>query len=594
MLYKWVSVIKRGVMFKKTAFILFFAAMLLYMPMLWAAESVQSTDHTTIRLFSNGRDTVVARFDMEPDWHIYWSNPGEIGLPTTVKAKNAKVKIVNQSIPEVRAIYEEMKEYLYEKTAFFQLHLDQLDKAEVTFNFIECNDVCQPQSLTFDLSTLPSVDIAEWLQIKEQADATFPVKIQLAGNAENNSLLLDNLPGKDLQFIPSKHDVIDEESVSINIKNGTARIEWQNLSEKQLKQALILTSEGNYIADIEYENAGILKYIYIILLAFIGGIILNAMPCVFPILSLKIFALLNHPTGQKRPLRNALSYTFGVVLSFLLLTSVLLWLKSKGEAVGWGFQLQSPWFVGTMAVIFTLLFLFMFEWLHFPSFANDFIHKAAGLNAFTTGFFAVLIASPCTGPFMGAAIGYAFMHGHYELYGVFTALALGYALPYALIELYPQAISRMMPKPGKWMQRVKIILSVPILLTVFWLTSVWIKQILPTTGSATEYMLKWQPYDAETIAELNEKGENIFIDFTADWCLTCKFNENILINTARFKKFVQDNHVHLFMADLTEYNDDYNEALNFYGRDGIPLYVYYKNGSYKILPLFFSISDLDD
>ena len=586
--------IERGMMFKKTAFILFFIAVLLYMPRLWAAESVQSTEHTTIKLFSNGLDTLIARFEIEPDWHIYWSNPGEIGLPTTVKAKNTDIKIDNQSVPEVRTIYEGMKEYLYENTAFFQLHLNHLDKAEITFDFVECNDVCQPQSLTFDVSAVPSIDIAEWLQIKEQANATFPIKIQLTGDAEDNSLILDNLPNNDLQFIPSEHDVIDEESVNVNIQNGTAKIEWKNLSEQKLKQALILTSSGNYIADIEYNNTGILKYIYIILLAFIGGIILNAMPCVFPILSLKIFALLNHPTEQNKPLRNALSYTLGVVLSFLLLTSVLLWLKSKGEAVGWGFQLQSPWFVGTMAVIFTLLFLFMVEWLHFPSFANDFIHKAAGLNAFTTGFFAVLIASPCTGPFMGAAIGYAFMHGHYELYGVFTALALGYALPYGLIELYPQAISRMMPKPGRWMQRVKIILSVPILLTVFWLTSVWIKQILPTTDSTTEDALKWQPYDAETIAELNEHGENIFIDFTADWCLTCKFNENILINTARFKKFVQDNHVHLFKADLTEYNDDYNEALNFYGRDGIPLYIYYKNGSYNILPLFFSISDLDD
>lgn len=270
-------------------------------------------------------------------------------------------------------------------------------------------------------------------------------------------------------------------------------------------------------------------------------------------------------------------------------------LKSSGESVGWGFQLQSPWFVGIMAFIFYILFAYMVEWLHFPSFAGDFMHRAANLSEFSTGFFAVLIASPCTGPFMGAAVGYAFMRGSYELYAVFTALALGYALPYALIELYPHAVGKIMPKPGRWMHRVKIILSVPILLTAVWLSAVLTEQITPgTDDEKSVYALDWQPYDAATVAELNEQGENIFIDFTADWCLTCKFNEKILINTSRFKKFVQENNVHLFMADMTDYNDEYNDALNMYGRDGIPLYIYYKNGSYEILPLFFSISDLKD
>jgi len=581
-------------MFKKAIFFLLTLGATFNIVPPCAAELVQSTEHTTVSLVSNGRDTILARFDMQPDWHTYWSNPGEVGFPTVVKSDNANVYIENQSVPQVRTLFEEMKEYLYENTAYFQLQTDNIRDAKITFDFVECNEVCQPKSLTFDLSLLQSADIAEWLQVKEQADATFPLKIQLIGNTDGSSVRLDGMSTDSLQFIPAERGIVTDESVNIDTQNGSAQVKWQNKPNRRLEQALILTPSESYIADIDYVTSG-LQLLYIILLAFIGGIILNAMPCVFPILSLKIFSLINQKRKKRQPLLNAFYYTLGVLLSFLLLTTILLVLKSSGESVGWGFQLQSPWFVGIMAFIFYILFAFMVEWLHFPSFANNFMHRAANLSEFSTGFFAVLIASPCTGPFMGAAIGYAFMHGSYELYAVFTALALGYALPYALIELYPHAIGKIMPKPGQWMRRVKIILSVPILLTALWLSAVLVEQITPDTDDTkSAYALDWQPYDAETVAELNEQGENIFIDFTADWCLTCKFNEKILINTARFKKFVQENNVHLFVADLTDYNDEYNNALSAYGRDGIPLYVYYKNGSYEILPLFFSISDLRD
>ena len=188
------------------------------------------------------------------------------------------------------------------------------------------------------------------------------------------------------------------------------------------------------------------------------------------------------------------------------------------------------------------------------------------------------------------------MRSNVEVFAVFTALALGYALPYALIEMYPQALSRMLPKPGKWMRNIKVILSIPVLLTAVWLGSVWYSQVTDSyliTDNDKNTELNWQPFEPEKIAELNEKNENIFIDFTADWCLTCKFNEKILINTTRFRNFVKQNKVHLFVADLTENNEAYHQALSEYGRDGIPVYIYYSGGEYKILPLFFRISDME-
>lgn len=559
-----------------------------------AKGNTQSTANTTVELFHNGKDSVLAKFTLKPDWHIYWSNPGEIGLPTKIQAQNSELDVINQTVPQIRTIYETLNEYLYENTAYFELKLDNLPQAEISFDFVECNDVCKPEKLIFNMAELPAADDKLWQEIKAAATATFPQKIELTSSTKQNEVRLKT-SSADIKFIPTEQDVIDSESVNISQDKKNALIKWKSVQPQQLKQALIVTPEKSYLADIVYEN-NFLSFVYIIILAFLGGVILNAMPCVFPILSLKIFTLMKQRRRNKSQARlNAFLYICGVLFSFLLLTSCLTTLKSGGEAVGWGFQLQSAWFVGLMALIFFVMFLYMIEWIHFPSFANDFIHKAAGFNDFTTGFFAVLIASPCTGPFMGVAIGYAFMRPNVETFAVFTALALGYALPYALIELFPQTLNRILPKPGKWMKKVKVVLAIPVLLTSFWLGAVWYSQITDSyfvASSEENNKLDWQPFNAQIISELNNNGENIFIDFTADWCLTCKFNEKLLINTKRFQNFVKQNNVHLFMADLTENNEEYYQALSAYGRDGIPLYIYYSNGSYKVLPLFFGIDDL--
>jgi len=558
----------------------------------YAENNAQSTDNTTIELFHNGKDSVLAKFTLKPDWHIYWSNPGEIGLPTTVKASNSSLDIINQSVPQIRTVYDVMNEYLYENTAYFELKLDNLQQAEIAFDFVECNDVCKPEKLIFNMAELPAANDKLWQEIKTAATATFPQKIELNSPLEQNEIHLKTA-ASDIKFIPTEQDVIDDGSVEITDNKKNISIKWQSEPTKQLKQALIVTPQKNYLAQINYEE-NVSSLLYLIIFAFIGGIILNAMPCVFPILSLKIFTLLKQRrTNRKRARLNAFLYVCGVLLSFLLLTLCLIILKKGGEAVGWGFQLQSAWFVGIMTIIFIVMFLYMMEWINFPNFANRFIHNAAGFNDFTTGFFAVLIASPCTGPFMGAAVGYAFMRSNAEIFAVFISLALGYALPYALIEMYPQTLNRILPKPGQWMRKVKVVLAIPVLLTAIWLADVWVSQITDSYAIIeNDSELKWQPYNPQTVAELNDKKENIFIDFTADWCLTCKFNEKVLLNSKRFKNFAKQNNVHLFVADLTENNEVYHQALSSFGRDSIPLYVYYSDGEYRILPLFFGINDL--
>ena len=568
---------------------MFFAGTLLINQPATSSEAVKHTDNTTIRLFHNGDNEVLAQFEIKPDWHISWSNPGDVGQPTTVRAENATVEVMAQSTPQMRTLFEIMHEYLYENTAYYALKLDNLNNAELTFDFVECSDVCKPEKLSFQLNNIKQTSAEKWQILQTKAQATFPQKITLISPSPDNLLMLDFPADTPIDFAAPQKNVIDEDSVEITPTPKGIRIKWHSDKPEALKQALILTPEHSYLADIKYQTNR-MTLLLMMFLAFLGGVILNAMPCVFPILSLKIWTLLKQPRTKRQALKNAFAYTSGVFISFMLLSVLLVWLKQHGSNLGWGFQLQSPWFVGAMAILFLLMFVCMVGWLNFPTFVSQRIHKIADIHEFATGFFAVLIASPCTGPFMGAAIGYAFMRGNMEIFAVFSGLALGYALPYALIEIYPQPLRRLLPKPGAWMRKLQIILAIPLFLTSLWLCSVLYEQI--DTDDAIISELNWQPYDADKIAELNAINENIFVEFTADWCLTCKFNHKVILNTDRFAKFVTQNNVHLFVADITEHNPQYNAALQTYGRDSIPLYVYYHGGDYELLPLFFRIKNL--
>ena len=563
------------------------------LPSVAANANFISSKNTDITLYSNNSHELIAAISPHKGWHIYWQNPGDIGQPTNISAKQGNAQITNQSVPQHRLAYEIMHEYFYDNTAYYKLYIPSFSDTVLAFEFTECRDVCRPRMLEFDLKNLTPTPLEEWNNIEQIAAQTFPEKIKIYAKIGKNSAVIKNMPAENLQFIPALPHVVVEDSLSVEPKGKKWLVSWQTEENKSLSQALILADNKAYIADIIYTENQQISLLYILLLAFLGGIILNAMPCVFPILSLKIFALLQVAHTKKR-WRPAIFYTLGVWISFMLLTALLIILKKQGEAIGWGFQLQSPWFVGIMALIFIMLFLAMLELIRFPSFSNNFIHHLAGLNDFTTGFFAVLIASPCTGPFMGAAVGYAFMQSSCEIFAVFTSLALGYALPYVLIELYPQTLSRILPKPGAWMRKVKIVLSIPILLTAVWLLWVLATQLHANWSKEKPEALEWSAYDAAKVETLAADGENVFIDFTAKWCLTCQFNDKFMLQSEDFQNFVKQNNVHLFKADLTEDNDIYNAALSSYGRDGIPVYIYYTNGQYAILPVFFTIAQLSE
>ena len=378
--------------------------------------------------------------------------------------------------------------------------------------------------------------------------------------------------------------------------------------------------------------------------ALIGGLILNLMPCVFPVLAIKVLAFAKHADDRAAHRRSGLAYTAGVVLSFLALGGLLLALRAAGEQLGWGFQLQSPAVVAGLAVLFTLIGLNLAGLFQFgnvlPSGLASLQAKNPTADAFLTGVLAVAVASPCTAPFMGASLGLAATLPAAQALAVFGVLGLGMALPYLAASWWP-AIARALPRPGAWMERFRQFMAFPMFATVVWL--LWVLgQQSGIDGAAALLMLllamallvwslglsgkgrvvlgglsaaalvwlgvavgpnvtrrqesgaaavtetgvqgvSWQPWSADKVAALQAEGRPVFVDFTAAWCVTCQFNKrNALADEGLLQDMAAKN-VALLRADWTRRDPAVTAALAQLGRNGVPVYVIYKNGQSPVV-----------
>ncbi len=370
-------------------------------------------------------------------------------------------------------------------------------------------------------------------------------------------------------------------------------------------------------------------------LAFLGGLILNAMPCVFPILSLKVLSFATGDAGEHR--RHGLAYLTGVVASFILIASVLISLQSAGRWVGWGFQLQSTGFVIGLAYLFAVMGLSMSGLVLF---GGRWMNLGAGLatapgarGSFFTGVLAVVVASPCTAPFMGGALGYALTQPAFTALAVFAALGVGMATPMVAISMSDTA-RRWLPKPGAWMETLKQVMAFPLYLTAVWLLWVAGKQSGVDTmaaaaaglvmlalgltlirggptarvvglicivsavmlggvrGDATgssgkgerDGIVAWSP---ERLQMLRAQGTPVFVDVTADWCITCLANEQAVLFTDDMTRAFETAGVTYMVADWTNYDPDIGAFVREHGRNGIPLYVMYPgnlSGTPTLLP----------
>lgn len=327
------------------------------------------------------------------------------------------------------------------------------------------------------------------------------------------------------------------------------------------------------------------NWLTLIIMALIAGIVLNLMPCVLPVLGLKVIACLK--TEAKLRYREASFYSLGVIISMLIIALILRILRYYYPYLGWGFQMQSPWFIGTMLIVFTILTLMAFELINFNSRwlnrLGSLRFKDCRIDAFASGLLAVLIASPCTAPFMGAVIGYALIAPVYIYIPVFLSLGIGYALPFAGLVIFPKTGKKIMPRSGKWTGVLKKILGIPLLFTCIWLAWILITQL---EINLQKKNILWQEYSSAKVEQALNEGRPIFIDFTADWCITCLVNRKTSLHTATMADLVKNKNILLLKADITKSDEQAWQGLKFYKRASVPLYIYYDGRSedYLVLP----------
>lgn len=396
-----------------------------------------------------------------------------------------------------------------------------------------------------------------------------------------------------------------------------------------------------------------MELLFYISLAFAGGLLLNLMPCVLPVLSLKIFHLLQMSGESKKKLRlNAIGYGTGVIVSFLLLAVILVLFRAAGQKLGWGFHLQSPVFLALMVLFLTAVSLNLLGVFEIGSSFTRLENMERSENSLSgavfSGIIATVVATPCTAPFMGSAMGFAFTRPAWETLLIFLFLGAGMAFPFLAAAWFPGWI-RVLPKPGRWMLVLKQFLAFPMFGTAVWLAWVFGNQtsvdgLALLTGAAlllsaglylygsifqkgsgfsagraitavsalsltvlsvglslhsvsykdtatdtkispaaeTAYKPRtWIAYDEKLISRYRQAGYPVFVDFTADWCLSCKVNERTVLNTDEIMQFFEDKKIVLFKADWTEEDPAITDALEQLGRNGVPVYAVYLPGSRK-------------
>ena len=360
-----------------------------------------------------------------------------------------------------------------------------------------------------------------------------------------------------------------------------------------------------------------------LLMAFLGGILLNFMPCVLPVLFLKFYHVIS--IDRKKLLPSALSYSLGLVLSFCAFALVIYGLKASGSILGWGFQMQSPPFVAFLALFFTLMGLSFFQFFHIPK-------KFSASGHFISGVLAVVSAAPCTVPFMGAAVGYAFSKPLFEMILIFTSLGLGMAVPYIGLCFFPAWIHKL-PGPGRWSVRLKQFMAFPLFATSAWLIYVlahlnihWLlPALLALVGCALAFWAKhkkitpailvlsavlmfsptfkdhspplWQDFSPETLDQSLRTDQPVLLYFTAQWCLTCHALDQTVFQNKKVLEFLKQHKVILLRGDWTSKNKDISEMLTSFGRAGVPFTLFFpknRNKGGRVLPEVFNSQFLID
>ena len=626
-------------------------------------------------LFPGSSDNSLAGlyFKLEPGWHIYWKNAGDSGEPPRVRWTLPEGMTAGplQFPSPKRLPLGPLMDFGYEGEAYFPIALTVAKGTkpgpvtlQAKVEWLVCREVCIPGKAELEVQRRVasggdvSAENADYQLFLSKTNASlFPAPLP----ANNKAVFQSTPTGFQLAvetgqressavFFPEEQDILDNPSPQkvTPTANGFVLDLKKDASlaanPTQLKGVLELSGGRAYeITAIPGTVAAAAPSLAWGLLAratglaFLGGLLLNLMPCVFPVLFLKGLALVNSGNEEKHQLRtHGFVYAAGILVSFWVLVGALLGLRAAGATLGWGFQFQSPVFLSLMAGLLFFLGLSLagqFEiGLTLTSAGGSLAQKQGYTGSFFTGVLAVVVATPCTAPFMGAAIGYALAQSPAVTFAVFTALALGLAAPYVALTLQP-AWTRLLPKPGAWMEVLRQAVSVPIFITVIWLawslisaygagllwsllgsllmlaiagwflgrwpakrwsTAVAALIVLvviaasvlapkklaaaPETSTITVQQGGWQPWSAQAVSNYQAQGRPVFVDFTASWCLSCQVNERVALQQPQVQQAFKAANVALLKADWTRNDDAITQALASMGRSGVPAYALYVPG----------------
>ncbi len=633
-----------------------------------------------------GTVTVALEEDIRPGWHTYWSNPGDAGAPTEIHwtlPPGWRADAIQWPAPQRQPVGPLM-DYGYEGKLWLLVDLHappdakpgDMAKLSAAAQWLVCAQVCIPEDATLGLTLFidakppaPDAVAAERFaaaRAKIPTPSPWPIRYALAGDLKLYVMapaLASAARPVEAQFFPAQAgEVQDAAPQTLGFAEAGLVLAMQPgkkiaglgaldgvlvlTSADKSVQALQVHAAPGVVPSAKFGGGGELSLLLALLFALLGGLILNVMPCVLPVLAMKALAVASHAGAHRSHARaEAFSYCAGAVLSFVAFGLVIVALRAGGAAIGWGFQLQEPIVVAALALLIFAVGLNLsgvFE-VNAITAGDELTRRNGNIGAFFTGVLAVAVAAPCTAPFMATAIGYGFTQSPPVVLAVFAALGLGFALPFLLLGLVP-ALHRLLPKPGPWMVRLKHILALPMYAAAGWLLWVLAQQVnhngllaaLFATAAlgvalfvwgATRVSADWtrrvgtiltvlslavavyaltfvardkapapaqtqfagmksEPYSAARLNDLRKAHRAVFIDATASWCITCLVNEEAALSRPAVRAAFADKHIVLLVADWTNRNPEITALLEAHDRSGVPLYLYYAPGAAepKVLP----------
>lgn len=629
---------------------------------------------------------VAVDLSMEEGWHAYWTNPGDAGMAPQLDwslPEGYDIEEVKWPYPQLFTVGP-MEGYGYSEQATLLAKIKSPESAslepahiKLDLRWVVCNDeTCLPGSSESTLKLPVSKDKSEFSnkELFETARTKIPGPLKALEVKKGNGAVEGRIEVKGINAdqVKNAHYFPSEGKTAFTLTSHPEELEQLYLTvSEEASKGVVVVGEQSFEVDFSSPNTDVAltdtplveglssedrldSVLMAIALAFIGGLILNLMPCVLPVVALKVLDFVNL-SGKDRwhTLKHGLFFALGVLVSFWALAAVLLTLQSLGQSVGWGFQLQEPIFVAALAllmVVFSLSLFGVFEMgTVFASWAGQkevSTMKPEASNtsysAFFSGVLATAVATPCTGPFLGSAIGFAVTLPPLSSLAIFTSLGLGMALPYLILTAFPTLL-RFVPRPGKWMETFRQAMGFMMLLAALWLTWVFASQTQEpalimlllaffTAGVACWILGKWAtpvasklarnlswvivlglsvvtfeviqkasslerhdtftgeiaendwiPFSKEKLEALRKEGTPVFLDFTAKWCITCQVNDASL-STDTVAAKMKEKGVVKMKADWTQKDPAITSELKKWGRSSVPLYILYGDESPKILP----------